>query len=136
MNVDFAFICDYAEAKDKINAMGIGFDTIYAQKLPIRLAHFFVVAQLRFTFSEVGSHELAIQLMDFDGKDVIKPVIGKMEVGEPPKGFLSSTARFTMSFDGIEFKTAGDFSIIIKVNGTELVSIPLRVIEAPKNAPQ
>ena len=30
MTVDFAFVCDYAEVGGKINAMGIGFDTIFA----------------------------------------------------------------------------------------------------------
>jgi hypothetical protein len=31
MNLDFAFICDYAEAGAKLKALGIGFDTIFAR---------------------------------------------------------------------------------------------------------
>ena len=41
MQVDFAFICDYAEATNKINALGIGFDTIMAARVPTRHPHFF-----------------------------------------------------------------------------------------------
>ena len=42
MQVDFAFICDYAEATNKINALGIGFDTIMAQKAPVKHPSFFL----------------------------------------------------------------------------------------------
>ena len=133
MNVDFAFICDYAEARDKIYALGIGFDTVYAAKLPTR-ARFYVVAQLRFGQSETGTNSLAIHLIDADGKDVIKPVSGQIEVNTPPPGMFETTARFTMAFDGTEFKNYGDYSLKIRVNGQQLVSIPLRVAAPPKAA--
>ena len=45
MRVDFAFLCDHAEVSGKINALGIGFDTIYARKVPARHPYFFLVAQ-------------------------------------------------------------------------------------------
>ncbi len=134
MNVDFAFICDYAEARDKINALGIGFDTIYASALPARHARFYVVAQLRFSTTEIGVKELNIELIDADGKDVIKPVVGQMQVNAPPPGTFESTARFTMAFDGIELKNYGDYLIRIRLEGKEIVNIPLKVIEPPKAA--
>ena len=43
MNLDFAFICDYAEVSGKINALGIGFDTIYSPKVPAKHPLFFLV---------------------------------------------------------------------------------------------
>jgi hypothetical protein len=43
VDIDFAFICDYAEIGNKINALGIGFDTIHVQQIP----HFYLVAQIR-----------------------------------------------------------------------------------------
>ncbi len=134
MNVDFAFICDYAEAAQKINAMGIGFDTIYAQQVPTR-SRFYVVAQLRFSSTEFGAKELKIQLIDADGKDIINPVIGKMQVEPPAEGVHDRTARFTMAFDGTEFKNYGDYGIRIRVDGLEIVNIPLKVAKPPA-APQ
>jgi hypothetical protein len=132
MNVDFAFICDYAEAKEKINAMGIGFDTIYATQLPVKHARFYIVAQLRFGFSETGTHKLEIRLIDADGKDAIRPVQGQIEVNPPPAGKFENTARFTMAFDNIEFKAFGDYSVQIRLDDKEYVSIPLKIAEAPK----
>ncbi len=132
MNVDFAFICDYAEAREKINALGIGFDTIYAPTLPALHARFYVVAQLRFSSSEIGVKELNIELIDADGKDVIKPVVGRIQVDPPPEGTFDKTARFTMAFDGIELKNYGDHVIRIRIDGKEIVNIPLKVVEPPK----
>ncbi len=134
MNVDFAFICDYAEATQKINAMGIGFDTVYSPKLPAR-SRFYVVAQLRFGSTEFGVKELTIQLIDADGKDVIKPVMGKLQVEPPAEGVFDRTARFTMAFDGVELKNYGDYVIRIRLDGLEIVNIPLKVARPP-TAPQ
>ena len=54
MRVDFAFLCDHAEVSGKINALGIGFDTIYARKVPVRHPYFFLVAQFRASIAEIG----------------------------------------------------------------------------------
>ena len=131
MNVDFAFICDYAEAREKISAMGIGFDTIYTPQLPARHTRFYIVAQLRFAAAEIGMKDITIQLIDADGKDVIKPVMGRIQVEPPAEGIFERTARFTMAFDGVELKNYGDHLIHIKMDGTEIVSIPLKVAKPP-----
>ena len=34
MDVDFAFVCDYADVSTKINALGIGFDSVFLPQLP------------------------------------------------------------------------------------------------------
>lgn len=132
MHIDYAFICDYAEARDKVNALGIGFDTIFAPKLPARHPHFYVVAQLRFSVTEVGAKDVAIHLIDADGNDVIKPIAGKVQVNPPPLGLLENTARLTMGFGNIEFKNYGNYSVKVNLEGQEIVSIPLRVAEPPR----
>ena len=54
MQVDFAFICDYAESGGKVNVMGIGFDTIFPKQVPVTHPQFFIVAQFRGSFAEEG----------------------------------------------------------------------------------
>ena len=83
MLVDFAFICDYAEVKDKINALGIGFDTIYASSVPARHPSFFLVFQIRANIVEAGEKTIKLSLIDEDGKNVIPDIVGKFIVSKP-----------------------------------------------------
>jgi hypothetical protein len=132
MHTDYAFICDYAESRDKVNALGIGFDTIFAPTVPARHPHFHVVVQLRFSAAEVGSKDVRIHLINADGIDVIPPIRGTIEVGQPPSGLLDSPVRLNMGFGNVEFKHYGSYSVKVSVAGQEVASIPLRVAQSPK----
>jgi hypothetical protein len=131
MFVDFAFICDYAEAKDKVNALGIGFDRIYAPKVPVKHPHFSIVVQLKFTRTEAGPKPIQIHLTDADGAEVIPPINGQINVNVPPPGVLESTTRMVMEFAGVEFKNYGDYSIRVDIATQEMVSIPLSIVQPP-----
>jgi hypothetical protein len=136
MYVDFAFICDYAEARDKINAMGIGFDRIFAPKVPAKHPHFSVVVQLKFTRTEAGPKDIQVHLTDADGAEVIPPINGKIVVNVPPPGVMESPTRLVMEFANVEFKTYGDYAIRVDVAAQEMVSIPLSVSAPPQNPAQ
>ena len=71
MNVDFAFICDHAEVAGKINALGIGFDTMYAPEVPFKHPSFFLVVQVRASAVEAGEKSLEVHMIDEDGKEII-----------------------------------------------------------------
>jgi hypothetical protein len=131
MYVDFAFICDYAEAREKINALGIGFDRIIAQKLPARHPHFSIVMQLRFTRDETGTKTVQVNITDADGKDIVPPVNGQLVVNEPPSGVLTGTTRLVMEFNNVEFKDYGDYSVNIKIAEQEVASIPITIAPMP-----
>ena len=70
MHTDFAFVCDAAEATSKINALGIGFDTIYANQVPVRHPHFSIVLQLRSSAAEAGQ-KLKYTSGSFFGRSLI-----------------------------------------------------------------
>jgi hypothetical protein len=131
MHVDFAFICDYAEASDKINALGIGFERIFAPKVPVKHPHFSIVVQLKFTRTEVGPKDIQVHLTDADGADIIPPVNGKILVNAPPPGIFESSTRLVMAFANVEFKNYGDYAIRVDVATQEMVSIPLTVAQPP-----
>jgi len=97
MKLDFAFICDYAEATRKINALGIGFDTIYAPKVPCKHPSFFLVIQLRANVVEAGEKNLEVRLIDEDGKDIIPAIGGKFSIPKPSAG-TESIGRIAMQF--------------------------------------
>ena len=67
MDQVFAFICDFADASGgKINALGIGFDTIYAKEVPTTHPHFYLVLKLRADAAEAGDKDIRINLIVID----------------------------------------------------------------------
>ena len=130
MQVDFAFICDYAEATNKINALGIGFDTIMAQKVPTRHPTFFLVIQMRATIVEAGEKNFEIHMIDDDGHEIVPTLKSKLNIPRPPSG-TESTGRIAMRFDNVEFPRFGSYAIHIVIEGHEMSRIPLRVSQAP-----
>jgi hypothetical protein len=133
MQVDFAFICDYAEATNKVNALGIGFDTIMAPKVPVRHPTFFLVVQMRATVVETGEKNFEIHMIDDDGREIIPALKNKLNIPRPPAG-TESTGRIAMRFDGVEFPRYGSYSIHVVIEGHEMARIPLRVSQAPPPA--
>lgn len=133
MDVDFAFICDYADVTGKINALGIGFDTIYARKEPARHPIFYVVAQLRASIAEAGTKDIEIRLIDADGADVIPPAKGSFEV-PAPKGATETKGRIAMAFHNVQFPRYGLYSFHLTIQGREMVRIPLRITPPPSTA--
>ncbi len=134
MHTDFAFVCDAAEATTKINALGIGFDTIYAVQLPVRHPHFSLVLQLRASPAEAGQKRIAVNLVDEDGRDVITAVQGQFNIPRT-EGRTYGVGRFVMEFNSVEFKSYGSYTLAVTVEGMEVASIPFRVLQPPKAPP-
>ncbi len=131
MNPDFYFICDYAEITGKINALGIGFDTIYAPKVPCKHPHFFLVIQLRANVVEAGEKNLEVRLIDEDGKDIIPTLRGKFIIQKPSTG-IESIGRIAMEFNNVEFPRYGSYSLHAVIEGHEMVRVPLKVSPPPQ----
>jgi hypothetical protein len=133
VNVDFAFVCDYADASgSKINALGIGFDTIFAQTIPWAQPQFFYVAQVRASVAEVGQKELAIKIIDADGGP-IADINGTFTIEKPAPG-QETKARIAVQFVGVTFPSYGGYSIHLVMGGNELHTISLTVAKPPSTA--
>ena len=133
MNLDFAFICDYAEVSGKINALGIGFDTIYSPKVPAKHPLFFLVLQLRASPAESGEKNLQISLINDDGKDMMPPLSGKFEMRKLESG-LENIHRIAVSIKDVEFPKYGHYSLRTVVDGTEMNSINIKITPPPTTA--
>lgn len=131
MKPDFAFICDYAEVAGKINALGIGFDTIYASKVPCKHPELFLVIQLRANVVEAGEKNLEVRLIDEDGHDIIPPPRVKFTIPKPVAG-TESIGRIAVRLQNIEFPRYCSYSLHAVVEGHEMVHIPLRVAAPPQ----
>jgi len=131
VRTDFAFICDYAEVAGKINALGIGFDTIYAPNVPAKHPSFFLVMQLRANVVEAGEKNLAVHLIDEDGRDIIPALRGKFSIPKPTGG-TESIGRIAMQFYNVEFPRYGSYSLHVVVEGHEMFDVPLKVSPPPQ----
>ena len=131
MVLDFAFVCDYAEAGNKLSALGIGFDTVFAPQVPCVHPVFHLVAQFAASAAEAGHKELRISLVDADGNDLVLPLSVTLEVAQPPPGVLESKAKLVVGFGGVEFPAYGQYAVQVTVQGNEMVRIPIRVAQPP-----
>ncbi len=134
METSFAFLCDAAsQAGGKISALGLGWDTLYAASVPHTQQSFNVVANFRFHSAEAGDKNVRIRLMDADGGDVIPPLGGGLPV-RPPESGTTQGVNFVMALNGLVFKTYGDYSLHILLDGDEKVRLPFRVAPPPAKA--
>ena len=131
MKVDFAFLCDHAEVSGKINALGIGFNTIYASKVPARHPYFFLVAQFRASIAEAGEKQLIVRLIDEDGKDLTPEIRTVMSIPKPRPGRLESLGRISIGFNNVAFPRYSNCAVHAVIDGHEMVRIPLS-IEPPE----
>ena len=134
MDIDFAFLCDHADASGgKLDAIGIGIDALSAAKLPHVQPQLFFVAQLRAQMTEEGTHPLKLNLIDADGASVVS-LSGQANVGRPQRG-TEATARILLRLGNVSFKTEGDYSFRLVLDNQEAVRIPLRVSLRPEADP-
>ena len=134
MEIDFAFICDYAQVTGgKIHALGVGFDTIFARKVPAKHPMFHLVVQLRANVTETGPKEIEVHLIDADGTNVIQPLKSKFEIAAPKSG-VETVTRLAMGFNNVSFPQYGLYSLHLDVQGREMVRIPLRVAPPPQQS--
>lgn len=132
MDVNFAFLCDYADPSGtKMSALGIGFDTIYAAKVPATHPVFFAVISIKFSGTEAGPKQVSMHLIDEDGKDIVSPLDTTINVESPPPGFMYKNQRIALGMFRVTFPHYGDYTISWLVGGQEIKTIPLKIASPP-----
>lgn len=134
METEFAFLCDYAQQDAKLNAIGIGWDTIMAPELPVRHTIMTFVARLRGSVAETGIKDVTLRIIDADGQDLIPPVEQQMQfnVQSPALfGFLNVVVQL----GGLEFQTYGAYAIHLLLSGNELARAGFQVAQPPPPGP-
>ena len=91
--MEFAFLSDFAEeSAGSCTPSGIGVDTIHAAEVPARHPQLTMVAQIRYSVAEAGTHRLEVSGYDADGNEIIDRIQGDMPL-PPVTGGTSGTAR-------------------------------------------
>jgi len=80
MRIEVFSLCDAATADaGKLNMLG-AFDTIWAAGLPVIHPQCTIALRVRFERIERGEHKVAVQFSDMDGKHVIPPAQGIINI--------------------------------------------------------
>ena len=127
MKIELFTFCDFAqENSGKLTIIGT-FDTIISRNFPCIHPQLSVVIRLRFDLWEFSNHQFRIETRDLDGKTVINPIQGTVEVKGAGNATAVSHLVFTIS--NLHFKNSGVVNFILYIDDKELSSIPLYLSE-------
>jgi hypothetical protein len=112
-------------------AIGIGFDTIYAVKVPATHPLFYSVISIKFSATEAGPKRVGMHLIDEDGNSIVPPLDTTINVNPPPPGFLYRNQRIALAMHGVTFPRYGDYIVSWLVDGQEIKTVPLKVAQPP-----
>lgn len=131
MDVDFGFICDYADNSGKLTAVGIGIDAIFTQNVPATHPALHAVLRLRFSSVEVGEKTISLRLVNDDGEELLR-IEGPIPVSAPPEGRTETTHTFNVALQNIEFPAYGNYAVIWVLGEQEVKRIPFTVAQPPQ----
>ena len=133
MNVELFVLCDAAaDYNGKLSILG-AFDAIWARTVPAVHPQCAVALRMRFSKIEEGEHKVKINIVDADGKSVVKPCEASANI-KFQKEITSIAANMILNLHGIKFPVFGDYSIDLTVDGKHEASLPLYVNQLPAPA--
>ncbi len=128
MHVEVFAICDAAsQSHGKINVLG-AFDTIWAKKVPTELPHCAIAVRLRFNRIELGVHQINIQIVDQDGKLVLR-LLDKKMIFHINKEEHTNTVNLVINMHRLKLQRFGAHSISLVINRRPMMSLPLFIKE-------
>lgn len=136
MEVQIASLCDYAaDYNGKLCVQG-AFDTILVQQLPAVHMHCSVALRIVFRDTDVGEHTLKLAMIDEDGRDQLPPNMPQPKINIAlADNMYFVTNNFVFNLQGLQFPSAGQYSIDISIDNQMIARIPLQVLLV-QNAPK
>jgi hypothetical protein len=131
VNIEMIVLCDAAtEYQGKLNILGT-FDAIWARSIPAVHQLCAVALRLRFSRIEEGEHSVKLNIIDADGKSVVKPIETKVNVQFKESALSSVAVNMILNIQGIKFPDYGEYSIDLAVDARHEASLPIYVNQAP-----
>ena len=126
MEIEIFTLCDFAQDNNgKLTVVGT-FDGINSKQFPFTQANFSVACRLRFSEKETGNHELRLRFIDIDGKELLQPIRGQMNIPKPTNGQYS-TVNLVFNLSQIKFEKAGRCSFELYIDDEWERGLPLFV---------
>lgn len=124
MEIEIFTLCDFAQDNNsKLTVVGT-FDSIHTKQFPFVQASFSVACRLRFSEKEVGQHDMQLRFIDGEGKELIKPIEGKMNIMQPKNGQYSAV-NLVFNFNQVKFDKPGRYSFELYIDDEWESGLPL-----------
>ena len=124
METEIFTLCDFAQDNSgKLTVVGT-FDGIHAKQFPFVQPAFYVALRLRFSVKETGEHEIKLRLIDAEGKEVIKPIQGQLNINAPNNGQYSAI-NMVFNFSQMKFEKPGRYSFELYMDDNWTSGLPL-----------
>jgi hypothetical protein len=128
MQIEIFSLCDAATADfGKLSMLGV-FDTIGVMRIPVVHPQCAIALRVRFDKIERGEHKVVVHFVDIDGKNVIPPAQGVININFPEEQ-SSGSANLIMNIQGLKLEKFGEYSIDLAIDGQQKASLPLFVKE-------
>jgi len=129
MHVEIFCLCDAAtDYAGKLNVLG-AYDTILSTGYPLRLKALIYAMRLRLRHDEAGVHNIALNTINYDGKNVLPPFTAQISA---TSNYDVDSAAFNVvvSAENVVFDQPGIYRIDLEMDGKVLSSLPLTIESA------
>lgn len=134
MFVEMLSICDAAtDHGGRLNILGV-FDRV-GGALPIVLPQCAVVVRVRWDRVDVGEHQMAIQLTDAAGANLIPPLNSQINVPPMPPEMESHAANVILNLQRLRLEKEGFYKLTFTVDNNLLATVPLFVQDSTPKEP-
>lgn len=124
MEIEIFTLADFAQDNNsKLTIVGT-FDAIQSKQFPVGHPACSIACRLRFGSKETGAHDFKLRLINEDGKELITPIEGNINIGTPPNGQFSSI-NIVVNFNQLQFEKAGRYSFELYIDNDWKSGLPL-----------
>ena len=128
MEIQVASLCDAAvDYAGKLSMLG-AFDTLVAKELPATHAQCAVVLRILFRKEEEGTHSLHVNFVNEDGRSIIPPIEGEIQVNSMGDFFFTSH-NMVLNLQQLRFESTGLYSVDVTIDGRQVASISLQILK-------
>ena|SRR5438093_12616680 len=128
METEIFTLCDFAQDNNgKLIVVGT-FDTISSQAFPCTHPSCSIACRLRFSEKETGEHEFKLKFVDSNGKDVLQPIAGKIQI-RPPKAGQNSTVNLVFNIGQLRFENPGRYAFELYLDDDWKSGLPLNLLK-------
>lgn len=130
MEIEIFTLCDFAQDNSgKLTVVGT-FDGIHSKQFPFVQAAFSVACRLRFSEKETGQHEMRLRFIDGNGKELLQPIGGEMNIPLPTNGQYT-TINLVFNLNQIKFEKPGRYAFELYIDDDWASGLPLFVNKLP-----
>lgn len=124
MEVEIFTLSDFAQDNNsKLTIVGT-FDSINARQFPVVHPSCMVSSRLRFAAKEAGTYLFRLRVIDNDGREIVQPIEGNINVGMPQNGQVA-TINVVVNYSQLKFDKPGRYSFELYINGDWKSGLPL-----------